>query len=75
MPLPKPDEIRGMKEEEREKLLVELRAELMRLQMRRRAGTLDNPAQLKLIKRTIARILAIKREEGLRSAEGAERRA
>jgi len=59
-------EIRAMSREEREKLLNELRAELLKLETMRRRGLLTNPGRYRHIKRVIARILTINREEELR---------
>lgn len=54
-----------MSREEREKLLNELRAELLKLETIRRRGLLTNPGRYRHIKRVIARILTINREEEL----------
>lgn len=61
----KPDEIRKMSPEERIKKLNELRLELLKLRMQARVGTLTNTARIRNIKRDIARILTIMREEEL----------
>lgn len=61
----KPDEIRKMSPEERIKKLNELRLELLKLRMQARVGTLTNTAKIRNIKRDIARILTIMREEEL----------
>ena len=61
----KPDEIRKMSPEERIKKLNELRLELLKLRMQARVGTLTNTARIRNIKRDIARILTIIREEEL----------
>ena len=65
MPILKPDEIRKMSPEEKEKRLKELRLELIRLRGMAHAagGALENPARIREIKRAIARILTIQREE------------
>ncbi len=67
----KPDEIRKMPPEERIRRLNELRLELMKLRMQARVGTLTNTARIRNIKRDIARILTIMREEelGIRKQE------
>jgi large subunit ribosomal protein L29 len=62
------DEIRRMSKEERDRRLEELRAELARLKAQAARGTLENPARIREIKRTIARILTVEREEKLRGA-------
>ncbi len=61
----KPSEIRKMSREERLKKLEELRTELIRLRLQAETGTLDNPGKIRTIKKTIARILTINREEEL----------
>ncbi len=64
MPILKPDEIRRMSPEERRRKLQELRAELMRLRAIIAArGPLDNPMKIREIRKAIARILTIEREE------------
>jgi len=62
-----------MSREERRRKLNELRAELMRLRtMVRAGGAVDNPARIRELKKAIARILTIEREEelGIRGAVG-----
>jgi len=66
-------EIRAMSREEREKKLKELRLELMKLRMQSQLGTLENPGKIKAIRKTIARILTINREEELQE-EGKKRK-
>ncbi len=61
----KPDDIRKMPPEERIKKLNELRLELLKLRMQSRVGTLTNTARIRNIRRDIARILTIMREEEL----------
>lgn len=65
------DEIRGMSKEDREKLLKELRTELLKLRSQASMGTLDKPHKIRLTRKNIARILTIEREEelGLRRSE------
>ena len=58
-------EIRAMSREEREKLLNELRAELLKLETTRKRGLLTNPGRYTHVKRVVARILTISREEEL----------
>jgi len=62
----KPSEIRKMSSSERKQKLAELRQELMKLKMQARIGTIDNPGKIRAIRRTIARILTIEKEEMLR---------
>lgn len=72
MPKPKASEIRKMSREEREKLLYELRFELMRLRGLLSSGSpVENPSRIRELKRAIARILTIQREEELRQKKGA----
>ena len=61
----RPDEIRKMSRDERLKLLEELRVELINLRHKAAAGTLESPGRLREVKRNIARILTIMREEEL----------
>jgi large subunit ribosomal protein L29 len=57
-------EIREMSMEERRRKLEELRAELTRLKaMVRAGGSIENPGRIKELRRTIARILTVMREE------------
>ncbi len=60
--LPKAREIREMSREEREKLLKELLIEKIKLETKRKQGE-QIGSQLRNIRRTIARILTINREE------------
>ncbi|MFX1570368.1 MAG: 50S ribosomal protein L29 [Promethearchaeota archaeon] len=56
--------IREMDERERERNLLNLREELMMLySMQTGGGLSDNPAKAKLLKKQIARILTVMREE------------
>jgi len=64
------DEIRKMSKEERLKLLKELRLELLKLKTQAYLGTLTNTGRIKVIKRNIARILTVMREEELKSKSG-----
>lgn len=69
----KPDDIRKMSKEERLKKLRELREELIRLRMQARIGTLENPGRIRAIRKTIARILTIMREEELKQEKGSRK--
>ena len=62
----KPDEIRKMSREQRMEKLRELRQELMKARMQARLGTLNNPGKIRAMRKTIARILTIEREEQLK---------
>ena len=58
------NKIREMDERERERNLISLREELMMLySMQTGGGLSDNPAKAKLLKKQIARILTVIKEE------------
>jgi len=60
------DEIRKMGKEERGKKVTELKTELSRLMTTRAmGGSLENPARIRLIRKTIAKFNTISREEEL----------
>ncbi|MEM2103395.1 MAG: 50S ribosomal protein L29 [Candidatus Bathyarchaeia archaeon] len=66
MPLIRVKEIREMSSEERVKKLNELRTELVRLKtMVKAGGMVDKPARIKELRRAIARILTVEREQKL----------
>ncbi|MDH5806551.1 MAG: 50S ribosomal protein L29 [Candidatus Verstraetearchaeota archaeon] len=66
MALLRTNEIRKMTKDERMKKLEELRAELAKLRaLQATGGSLENPSRIRLIRKTIARILTINREEEL----------
>lgn len=60
----KASEIRAMSREERLKRLQELRKELMVAKMRAASGLEENTKGVRELKRAIARILTVEREEG-----------
>jgi len=60
-------DLRKMTREERLEKLKELRDELMKLRMKARIGTVENPGKIRSIRKTIARILTIEREEQLKA--------
>jgi len=62
----KADEIRKMTPEERLRKLNELRLELVKLQLQAKMGTLTNTARIRNVRRDIARVLTVMREEGKR---------
>lgn len=64
------EEIRKMSPEERRKKLLELRAELARLSAQVDRGTLEKPSSIRKLKRTIAMILTVEREEALKGRSG-----
>lgn len=70
----KPKDIRKMSREERMEKLKELRLELLKLRMQSDIGTLDNPGKIRAIRKTIARILTINREEELRAQRAAQKK-
>jgi large subunit ribosomal protein L29 len=66
MPILRVKEIRDMSSEARVKRLNELRTELLRLRtMVKAGGTVENPARIKELRKTIARILTIEHEKKL----------
>ena len=64
------DEIRKMSPEERRKLLNDLRIELIKLRTQAFLGTLTNVGRIRVVKKNIARILAVMREEELKKKQG-----
>jgi large subunit ribosomal protein L29 len=63
MPILRVKEIRGMSHDDKLKRLGELRTELVRLKtMVKAGGSLDNPARVHELRKTIARILTIDTE-------------
>jgi len=61
-------DIRNMSSEERLAKLRELKAELMRLRAQQASGApLENPGKIRVIKKTIARILTVINEERKRT--------
>ncbi|MDH5482983.1 MAG: 50S ribosomal protein L29 [Candidatus Bathyarchaeota archaeon] len=66
MPILRLKEIRDMSSESRMKKLNELKTELLRLKtMIKAGGTVENPARIKELRKTIARILTIENEQRL----------
>lgn len=64
MPILRVKEIRDMSSEARVKRLNELRTELVRLRtMVKAGGTVENPARIGELRKTIARILTIEHEK------------
>jgi len=64
-----------MSKEERENKLKELKAELLKLRASFALGAIpENPYRMKILRRSIARILTVNREEELKKAkEGGKR--
>ena len=68
MPILRVKEIRDMPPEERTKKLGELRTELLRLKtMIKAGGTVEDPARMRELRKTIARILTIENEKKIES--------
>ena len=68
MAILKVKDIRSMSSEERLAKLRELKAELMRLRAQQASGApLENPGKIRVIKKTIARILTVINEERKRT--------
>ncbi|MFQ6053190.1 MAG: 50S ribosomal protein L29 [Candidatus Bathyarchaeia archaeon] len=68
MPILRMREIREMSPEERERRLEELRTELSRLRtMIKAGGSVENPGRVRALKRTIARLMTVMREEELKA--------
>jgi len=66
VPIMRLKEIDGMSSEERAQKVVELRAELSRLRtMISAGGAVDNPARIRELRKTIARLLTVEREKNL----------
>lgn len=64
MPILRKSEIRKMSINEIDKRISELRSELIRLKtLSVSGGTLENPTRIREIRRTIARLLTIKKEK------------
>ncbi|MGB5619027.1 MAG: 50S ribosomal protein L29 [Desulfobacterales bacterium] len=61
----KAGEFRSLSPEERRQKLVELKQELFNLRFQHATGQLENPQRLKQIKRDVARVQTIMREEEL----------
>ena len=64
MKIVKAEQIRNMEDRERERLLIDLREELMMLYSSQTGGGItDNPAKAKMIRKQVARILTVINEE------------
>ncbi|MFB0502070.1 MAG: 50S ribosomal protein L29 [Candidatus Bathyarchaeia archaeon] len=64
MPILRTKDIRVMSSEDRRKRLTELRTELLRLKtMVKAGGAIENPAQVRELRKAIARVLTIENEE------------
>jgi large subunit ribosomal protein L29 len=72
MPILRLKDIKGMSAEDRARNLYDLRAELARLKtMVRAGGAVENPARIRELRKTIAKLLTIENEYnlGLRKKE------
>jgi large subunit ribosomal protein L29 len=68
MPIIRVKEIREMSPEERTRKLNDFRTELRRLKtMVKAGGTVENPARIKELRRAIARILTVEKEQSLKA--------
>lgn len=75
MPIMRVREIRDMSSGERKERLNELRTELLRSKtMIKAGGAVENPARIREIRKTIARILTIEHEQKSRPAKEIVRR-
>ncbi|MGJ8643384.1 MAG: 50S ribosomal protein L29 [Luteolibacter sp.] len=63
MALSKAKDIRELSADERLRRLLDLKQESMNLRLQRSAGTLENPARFKQIRREIAQILTINNDQ------------
>ncbi len=62
-------ECRALSSEERQRKLVELKQELFNLRFQHATGQLENPQRLKQIKRDVARVQTIIRQQELATPE------
>ena len=65
----KANEIREMNSEEQKEKLASLKEELFNLRFQHATGQLENPMRLKEVKKSIARIKTIQREQELEAAK------
>ena len=71
MPIMRMKEIAAMSPQEREQKLIDLRVELARIRtMVNAGGAVENPTRIRLLRKTIAKILTVENEQaiGLRKA-------
>ena len=74
MPILRLKDIDSMSSEERAKKLTEMRADLTRMKtMIRAGGAVENPARIRELRKTIARILTIENEKRLRIGSAEEK--
>ena len=68
MPIMRMSQIREMSREDQERRLEEFRTELSKVNtMIKAGGSIENPGMVKALKKTIARVLTVMREEELSS--------
>ena len=60
-------EVRDLSNEELEKEVVSLKEELYELRFAQATGTLENPARIREVRKTIARIKTVLRERELKA--------
>lgn len=65
----KAGEVRSLSPDERRQKLVEMKQELFNLRFQHATGQLENPQRLKQIKRDVARVQTVIREEELSTHE------
>lgn len=70
MALLRASDVRKMSKEERLKKLEELRAELTRLRLMVKRGTIEDTSKIREVRKAIARILTIEKEEEIKSRSG-----
>lgn len=64
----RPKDLRDMTEEDARKKLMDVQAELMRQKGKiTSGGAPENPGRMKLLKRTVARILTIMKQRGIKA--------
>jgi large subunit ribosomal protein L29 len=61
----KAGDVRSLSPEERQQKLVEMKQELFNLRFQHATGQLENPQRLKQVKRDVARVQTVIREEEL----------
>ena len=69
----KPSEIRDLSEKEREEKIQDLEEELFNLGFQIATGKIENPGRLRHIRRDVARIKTIQREEVVKAKDKPEK--
>ena len=69
----KPSEIRNMTEDEMKRTLASLRDEYFKLRLRRSSEELPNPLRLRTIRRDIAKVLTVLKENDIKKASSVEK--